>query len=93
MCCKRSYLPEDLESYLPTIWSGLRNEVFMGGNDVVTNECMTLISAAFAMLSNSPTILNNSINLIFSGKLPIPVFSFYSQFHFWHLFINCKGKT
>ncbi|CAG7834724.1 unnamed protein product [Allacma fusca] len=66
LCCERSYSPEDLEPYLPAIWKILRSEIFMGVNESVNTQALSLVTSAFSMISQSSKVLTSSITMIFN---------------------------
>ncbi|ODN03000.1 MMS19 nucleotide excision repair protein [Orchesella cincta] len=65
LCCERSYVPQDLHSFLGQIWHAMRKEIFLGGNDKVEKKCYDFLRAAFKMISEDTDILNTCLTMIF----------------------------
>ncbi|CAL8089024.1 unnamed protein product [Orchesella dallaii] len=65
LCCERSYVPQDLQSYLGQIWHTMRKEIFLGGNDKVEKKCYEFLKAAFKLISEETDILDTCLTMIF----------------------------
>lgn len=68
LCCKRSFVAGILRSSLDVLWHSLRREVFMNDNEEIASHALEFVKAAFVVLSSDETILNECLQLIFTGK-------------------------
>ncbi|XP_021958376.1 MMS19 nucleotide excision repair protein homolog isoform X2 [Folsomia candida] len=66
LCCEKCYQPGNLQPFLAQMWHSLRREIFMGGNESVEKQCITLIQSVFKVVSRDDGVLNTCIELIFT---------------------------
>ncbi|OXA50314.1 MMS19 nucleotide excision repair protein [Folsomia candida] len=71
LCCEKCYQPGNLQPFLAQMWHSLRREIFMGGNESVEKQCITLIQSVFKVVSRDDGVLNTCIELIFTAVAPL----------------------